>query len=118
MITPVHYVLLSVMLFTIGLVILVARRQRCALIAGIQLLFQATLLAMAALIHWFQDWNGEIAALVVISLSAVTGGIIFATGIPADPDLPDTSGQDLDTIAHRPESPDTPGGPGEDRIYP
>jgi len=105
------------MLFTIGLVILASRRQRYVLIAGTQLLFQAALLALAALTGWFQDWNGEIAALVVIALGAVTGGVTIATVLAADPELSDTSKQDLDLAAHRPGPPDTPRGPGEDRAY-
>jgi hypothetical protein len=80
-------------------------------------LFQATLLALAALTHWFQDRNGEIAALVVIALGAVIGGITVATGLPTGPELSDTSEQDLDLTVHRPGPPDTPRGPGEDRAY-
>jgi NADH-quinone oxidoreductase subunit K len=113
MITPVHYVLLSVILFTIGLVILVARRERYVLVVGTQLLFQAALLALAALTHWFQDWNGAVAALVVIALGAVTGGIIIAAG----PGIWDGSEQDLNLTAHQPGPLGTPHGPGEDRNY-
>jgi NADH-quinone oxidoreductase subunit K len=117
MITPIHYVFLSVILFNIGLVILVFRRQRHATIAGTQLLFQAALLALAALTYWFQDWNGEIAALVVIALGAVTGGVTVATGIATDPVLSDTSEQDPDLAPHRPEPQDTPRSQQEDRNY-
>ena len=115
MITPMHYVLLSVMLFTIGLVILIARRQQYALVVGAQLLFQATLLALAALTHWFQDWNGAIAALVVLALGAVTGSVTVATGLADGPERSDTGEQNPDLTVHRSEPPDTPRDPREDR---
>ena len=117
MITPVHYVLLSVMLFTIGLVILVARRQRYVLIAGTQLLFQATLLALAALTHWFQDWNGAIAGLVVISLGAITGAITVGAELASGPQPSGSSEQDRGLTTHQSGPPDTPHSPREDRAY-
>ena len=95
MITPIHYVLLSALLFNIGLVTLIFRRQRYAAIAGTQLLFQATLLALAALAHWFQDWNGEIAAIVVVVLGAITGGATVATGLETGRERSGTSEQSV-----------------------
>jgi NADH-quinone oxidoreductase subunit K len=71
MITPTHYLLLSTLLFSIGITIVVARRDPLVVLVGIELMLQAVNLALAALTSWFQDWGGQVAFLVVMTIAAV-----------------------------------------------
>lgn len=71
MILPNHYLLLSVVLFIFGLIIIAARRHILIRLLGLQLMFQAVNLALVALAEWFQVWEGQVAVLVVMTLSVV-----------------------------------------------
>jgi NADH-quinone oxidoreductase subunit K len=70
-ISPTHYLLVSAVLFTTGLVTVVVRRQALPQLIGIQVMLQATTLALAALTSWFQDWSGETAVFVLLTIAAV-----------------------------------------------
>jgi NADH-quinone oxidoreductase subunit K len=71
MITPQHYLFLSVALFSAGIAVVVTRRHRLIVLLGVELLFQAVNLSLAALTSGFQDWEGHIAMLVLISVAMV-----------------------------------------------
>ena len=79
MILPGHYLLVSAVIFTIGVLVVVARRNPMVMLLGIELMLMAASLACVALASWFEDWGGEIAALVIIAMAAVQ----LATGIGA-----------------------------------
>jgi len=86
MIQPSHYLLLSVLLLTVGIMVITTRRHPVVALLGIELTLQAASLACAALASWFQDWAGEIAVLAVIVLTAVQLAIglaaVVARGSP------------------------------------
>ena len=69
--TPQHFLFLSAILFVIGIAVVLTRRHRTAVLLGIQLLFQAVNLALAALTSGFQDWEGRIAMLTLMSIAVV-----------------------------------------------
>ena len=69
--TPQNYLLLSVVLFGIGIAVVLTRRHRTVVLLGIQLMFQAVNLALAALTSGFQDWEGRIVVLALISIAMV-----------------------------------------------
>ena len=71
MITPSHYLLLSVFLFAMGAATVLARRHPLIVLMGIELMLNAVNLALVALTSWFQDWNGQVAVLVVMTIAAV-----------------------------------------------
>ena len=71
MILPSHYLLLSALLFAVGILTITARRHPMVVLLGIELMLQAASLACVALASWFQDWGGEIAVLAVMVLAAV-----------------------------------------------
>jgi NADH-quinone oxidoreductase subunit K len=71
MIQPTHYLLLGVLLFTIGMVTTVARRHPMIVLLGIELMLQAVNVVLVALASWFQDWSGEIAVFVVLAIAAL-----------------------------------------------
>jgi NADH:ubiquinone oxidoreductase subunit K len=67
MIRPVHYLLLSVLLWALGLLVAIARRDRAVVTLGVACSFQAVTLAVAALTGGFQDWGGHVLTLVTVS---------------------------------------------------
>ena len=69
--TPQHYLLLSGILFAIGVAVVVARRHRLVKLLGLELLLQAANLAWGALASGFQDWEGRIATLTMIAIAVV-----------------------------------------------
>ncbi len=68
MIRPVHYLLLGVLLFALGLLVALVRRERAVVLLGITFSLQAVTLAVAALTSRFQDWGGRVFTLVLITI--------------------------------------------------
>jgi NADH-quinone oxidoreductase subunit K len=80
--TPQHYLLLSVALFAIGIAVVATRKHRLVKLLGLELLLQAVNLALGALTSSFQDWDGRVAALALVSITAVElviGLVVIAT---------------------------------------
>ena len=71
MITPQHYLLLSLFLFATGITVIIVRKQPMIVLLGLGLMLNAATLALAALTRWFQDWSGQVAALLVITVTVV-----------------------------------------------
>lgn len=72
-ITPTHYILLGLGLFAGGLAMLVLRRRRPTALLGLGLMWSAAILVLLALAGWFQDGEGQVLALVVMTLSVLEG---------------------------------------------
>jgi NADH-quinone oxidoreductase subunit K len=89
MIQPSHYLLLSALLLTMGIVTITARRHPVVVLLGIELMLQAASLACTALASWFQDWGGEIAVLAVMVLAAVQIAIGLAAAVTCGNPPPD-----------------------------
>lgn len=66
--TPQPYLVLSAILFAIGAATVVVRRQPLIVLLGIEVMFQAANLAFAALASRFQEWEGQIALAVVVTV--------------------------------------------------
>lgn len=79
MIRPVTILMVSGLLFAIGAAVLVARNHSLIVLLGIELLLQATNLALAALTAWFGDWSGQVAMVVIAVIAAAE----LAVGIGA-----------------------------------
>ena len=60
--------------------VIVTRRQTTIVLMGLGLMLIATILALVALTSWFQDWSGQVAALVVVTLAVaeLAAGLSFA----------------------------------------
>jgi NADH-quinone oxidoreductase subunit K len=71
--------MLGALLFAIGLLTTIVQRHRLVVLFGVELMLQAVTLALAALGTWFQDWSGEVAMLVVLTVAAVQ----FTVGLGA-----------------------------------
>ena len=68
--TPQGYLLLSAALFAIGLAVTIVRKHPLVVLLGIEVALQAVTLAAGAVASSFQDWGGQILALVLIAISA------------------------------------------------
>jgi len=80
MITPQHYLLLSSFLFAAGTAIVVTRKKPAIVLMGLGLMLNAANLAFMSLTSWFQDWSGQVAVLVVVTIATVelAAGVSFA----------------------------------------
>ncbi|MBN1933161.1 MAG: NADH-quinone oxidoreductase subunit NuoK [Anaerolineae bacterium] len=76
-ITPNHYLLSSAILFILGLIVIAVRRQILVRLLGLQLMFQAVNLALVSLSEWFQVWEGQIAILMMMTLSVAEFALGF-----------------------------------------
>ena len=80
MITLTHYLILSALLFTIGLVGIMTRRNVLMILLCIELMFNAANLAFVAFGRAWQDPSGQLAVLFIITVAAaeVTVGLAIA----------------------------------------
>jgi len=69
--TPQGYLLLSAVLFAIGLAVTIVRKHPLIVLLGIEVALQAVTLAAGALTSSYQDWGGQILTLLLITVSAV-----------------------------------------------
>lgn len=77
MITLEHYLLLSSFLFVAGTAVVATRKHPAIVLMGFGLMLNAVYLALVALTSWFQDWSGQVAALVVATIATVELSIGF-----------------------------------------
>ena len=75
--TPHPYLLLGTVLLTLGLTVAIIRRHPIVVLLGIELAFQGINLVVGALTSRFQDWDGQVLAIVLVTIS----GIEFAVGL-------------------------------------
>ncbi len=80
MITLTHYLVLSALLFTIGLIGIITRRNVLMILLSIELMFNAANLAMVAYGRAWGDLGGQILVFFVIVVAAaeVTVGLAIA----------------------------------------
>ena len=80
MITVTHYVILSALLFSIGLVGIMTRRNVLMILLCIEIMFNAANLAFIAYARSWGDLGGQIVAFFIITVSAaeVTVGLAIA----------------------------------------
>ena len=80
MITLTHYLIVSALLFTIGLVGVVTRRNVLMILLSIELMFNAANLAFIAYARAWGDVGGQIMVFFIIAVAAaeVTVGLAIA----------------------------------------
>ena len=80
MITVTHYVILSALLFSIGLVGIMTRRNVLMILLCIEIMFNAANLAFIAYARSWGDLGGQIVAFFIITVAAaeVTVGLAIA----------------------------------------
>jgi NADH-quinone oxidoreductase subunit K len=81
-ITPMHYMVLSAVLFTIGVIGVLVRRNIIIIFMSIELILNAVNINLVALSHQLQNVVGQVFALFVIAVAAAEAavglGIILA----------------------------------------
>ena len=80
MITPTHYLLVSALLFSIGLAGIMTRRNVLMILLCIELMFNAANLAFVAFARAWGDVGGQLIVLFIITVAAaeVTVGLAIA----------------------------------------
>ena len=78
-ITLQHYLLLSVMLFSLGIIGVVTRRNMLIILISIELMLSAANLALVAFSRWTMLPQGKVISLFVLAIAAA--GVAVGLGI-------------------------------------
>ena len=74
-----HYLVVSALLFSLGLICVLARRNAIGLLMGVELILNAANINLVAFAHFIeQNISGQIFALFVIILAAAEAAIAMA----------------------------------------
>lgn len=74
-----HFLVLSALLFTLGLVTVATRRNAVAILMGIELLLNAAAINFVAFSHYSQGTiNGQVFAVFVVVLAAAEAAVALA----------------------------------------
>ncbi len=74
-----HYLVVAALLFSLGLICVLARRNAIGLLMGVELILNATNINLVAFAHFIeQNISGQIFALFVIVLAAAEAAIAMA----------------------------------------
>lgn len=72
---PDHVLVFSGLLFFIGLVGFLMRRNLIVMLIALELMFNAVNLNMVAFSHLLNDWNGQMFTLFIVSIAACEAAI-------------------------------------------
>lgn len=81
MVSVIHYLYLAILLFSIGAVGVVSRRNIFIIFISIELMLNAANLALVALGRHFESLDGSVMALMVIAVAAAEASVFFAVVI-------------------------------------
>ncbi len=73
-----HFFILGILLFSIGIVGMVSRRNIFVMYMSVELMLNATNLILVALSHHFEDLDGQIMAIMIIAIAAAEASIFLA----------------------------------------
>lgn len=76
-----HYLILSAMLFTIGFIGVLIRRNLLVVLMSIELMLNAVNLTFLAYSHYLQNLNGQILVFFVMTVAAAEAGVGLALAI-------------------------------------
>ncbi len=75
MISATHYVVLSLILFSLGVIGVMVRRNLITVLMALELIFNAANLNLVAFSHRLADLDGQILAIFVITIAAAEAAI-------------------------------------------
>ncbi len=75
MITAAHYVVLSLILFVLGVIGLLVRRNFITVLMSLELIFNAANLNLIAFSHHLGDLSGQVFAVFIITVAAAEAAI-------------------------------------------
>ncbi len=78
MIDVTHFIIVGILLFSIGIVGVISRRNIFVMYMSVELMLNAVNLILVALSHHFQDLDGQIMAIMIIAIAAAEASIFLA----------------------------------------
>ena len=76
-----HYLFLSMVLFSIGMLTVLLRRNLIVMLMGIELMLNAVNLSFLAFSHFTQNINGQIMTFFVMTIAAAEAGVGLAIAV-------------------------------------
>lgn len=73
-----HFFIVAILLFSIGMVGVISRRNIFVMYMSVELMLNAVNLILVALSHHFADLNGQIMAIMIIAIAAAEASIFLA----------------------------------------
>lgn len=73
-----HFFIVAILLFSIGIVGVISRRNIFVMYMSIELMLNSVNLILVALSHHFADLNGQIMAIMIIAIAAAEASIFLA----------------------------------------
>jgi len=73
-----HFLILAILLFSVGIVGVISRRNIFVMYMSIELMLNAVNLILVALSHHFEDLNGQVMAIMIIAIAAAEASIFLA----------------------------------------
>lgn len=70
MITLTHYLVLSAIIFSLGILGIIIRQNLIMVFFSTEILLNAANIAIAAIAHYYKDINGQVVVLFVIAIAA------------------------------------------------
>lgn len=78
---PTHYLLVSAILFTLGFIGVILRRNMIIMLMSIELMLNAVNLTFVTFSHYNQNIDGQIIVLFVIALAAAEAAVGLAIAV-------------------------------------
>ena len=73
-----HFFIVAILLFSIGIVGVISRRNIFVMYMSVELMLNAVNLILVALSHHYEDLNGQIMAIMIIAIAAAEASIFLA----------------------------------------
>jgi len=73
-----HFIILGILLFCLGIIGVVSRRNIFVMYMSVELMLNAVNLILVALSHHYENLNGQIMAIMIIAIAAAEASIFLA----------------------------------------
>ncbi len=101
MVTLQSFIIISVILFSLGMFIVVTRRNAIAILMGVELILNATCLNFVAFNHFcFEKLNGFIFTLFIIVMAALEAAVALAIVLSIYKNFKNIEAQKIDDLKH------------------
>jgi len=78
MIDTGHFIILAILLFSIGIIGVISRRNIFVMYMSIELMLNAVNIILVALSHHYEDLNAQIMAIMIIAIAAAEASIFLS----------------------------------------
>ena len=76
-----HYLVLSALLFSLGMIAVLMRKNVIVILMGIELMLNAVNLTFIAFSHYLGNYNGQIMVFFVMTIAAAEAGVGLALAV-------------------------------------